>query len=820
MFSGALALGAAVVFATQLRGAGAVQEADVPFGPMALVLLFVAAEIMVVHLAVRGEVYTLSLADVPLVIGLALATPGELVVARLAGALLVLLVYRRIPVRKLAFNISMFAAETVMAVCVYRWYLGDAEVVSVRGITSALGATLLAGVFGTICVTTVMRLATGRTHLKSMLRVFWTVLATTTVNTVVGIGVVAAVVYDAWLALPIAIGALLLYLLYRAYVTLSQRYEELEALHLFTEQVTSSLDLDISTRTILGAARQLLRCEQAWLLVPGGARGPRLVRAEGDELDERRLPGGQAAELLSSLVPDGKASVVEPFNLPKWFGGRYKDLVAAPIAFDGDATGALVAANRLTTVSTFDAKDVPLLETLANQAGVALQNGRLFDRLKTEAERRTHQALHDSLTGLPNRTQLDEHFRTALESARHSGDKVGVLVIDLEGFKDVNDTLGHQTGDEVLRHVCRRMTAHLPPGALLARFGGDEFVVLLPSITDELDATAVGSQMLEALSAPFRFHDLTLAVGARVGVALCPDHGTDPSMLLQRADVAMYRAKVTTSGVAVYSSEDDPFTPQRLALAGELREAIGRGEIEVLFQPIVSLNTNLVVGAEALVRWRHPQRGLLPANMFVPVAERTGMIHPLTLHVLSVALTECSNWRKAGHELSVAVNLSMQNLLDTRLPGDLVDLLVQQELPPDALVLELTESLAMTEVRRTLGVLSQVNELGIRLAIDDFGTGYSSLSYLRRLPVSELKIDRTFVHSLAVDDPGAAIVATIIQLGHQLGLEVVAEGVESMESLERLAAMGCDLVQGYVISPPRTGDSFAEWLVRRPSAIV
>jgi EAL domain-containing protein (putative c-di-GMP-specific phosphodiesterase class I) len=281
----------------------------------------------------------------------------------------------------------------------------------------------------------------------------------------------------------------------------------------------------------------------------------------------------------------------------------------------------------------------------------------------------------------------------------------------------------------------------------------------------------------------------------------------------------MYRAKVTPSGVAVYTPEDDPFTPQRLALAGELREAIGRGEIEVLFQPVVSLRTNAVVGAEALVRWRHPQRGLLPANTFVPVAERTGMIHPLTLHVLSVALTECRHWRDAGHELSVAVNLSMQNLLDTRLPGDLVDLLVHQDLPPDALVLELTESLAMTEVRRTLDVLAQVNALGIRLAIDDFGTGYSSLAYLRRLPVSQLKIDRSFVHSL-VDDPGAAIVATVIELGHQLGLEVVAEGVESMDALERLAAMGCDLGQGYVISPPRTGDSFADWLERRPATLI
>jgi diguanylate cyclase (GGDEF)-like protein len=817
--SGALALVAGVLYVVFLRDLGPARAVEVPLGFLVLVLLFAASEVMVVHLAARGEAFSIAFADVPLVIGLALADPTSLLIARLVGSGLTFWLYRRLPLRKLLFNLSMFAAETVVAVIVYRAVLGDASVTSLQGILATFAAVLAGGALALGAVTVAMTFFSGRPTAAVTAKAALVHLITLVVNAALGLGCVAAVVHDPWLAVPIALGAVLLYLLYRAYVIVTQRYEELEALHRFTERVTSSLDLGIATRTILQSARQLLRCEQAWLLVPQGVgtpSGPRLVRDLGTEVVERPLPGPQGPELLAALDPD-HAHIVDVGRLPAWFGTSYKDMVCAPVAFDREAVGTLVVANRLTTVSTFDTKDVRLLETLANQAGIALQNGRLYDRLKSEADRRTYQALHDGLTGLPNRTQLEERFRVALDEARRSNAKVGVLVIDLEGFKDVNDTLGHQTGDEVLRQVCKRMQGQVPATGVLARFGGDEFVVMLPNVTGETDAIAVGAALLESLTAPFRNEELTIAVGARVGVALYPDHGADPQTLLQRADVAMYRAKMSASGIAVYAPEDDPFTPQRLALAGELREAIGRGEIEVLFQPVVSLKNRNVVGAEALVRWRHPQRGLLPAGAFVPIAERTGTIHTLTLHVMSVALAECRRWREHGHELSVAVNLSMQNLLDPSLPGDVVDLLVSAGLPPDALILELTESLAMTEVRRTLGILSQVHELGVRLAIDDFGTGYSSLAYLRRLPVAELKIDRSFVHSLAVDDPGAAIVATVVELGHQLGLEVVAEGVESLDALERLTAMGCDLAQGYVVSPPRTAESFWDWLARRAS---
>jgi predicted signal transduction protein with EAL and GGDEF domain len=347
---------------------------------------------------------------------------------------------------------------------------------------------------------------------------------------------------------------------------------------------------------------------------------------------------------------------------------------------------------------------------------------------------------------------------------------------------------------------------------VLTRFGGDEFVAILPDVTTEAPAVELAERLIAALELPFVEQDLDIVVGASVGIALYPEHAIDAATLLQRADVAMYRAKGSRSGYEVYVAELDPFTPRRLALAGGLRDAIDRGEVEVLFQPQVELATGRVTGAEALVRWHHPSHGLLKPDEFIPAAEHNGSIKPLTRKVLAVSIAACREWRAQGYDLSVSVNLSMTSLLDTALPNVVRSLLDADLLPPEALVLELTEGSIMTESRRSLSVLTAIDEMGVRLSIDDFGTGYSSLSHLRRLPISEIKIDRMFIADLAVDEHDEAIVRTTIDLGHHLGLKVVAEGAESLESMRHLRDLGCDVAQGFVISRPRSQASFESWL--------
>jgi diguanylate cyclase (GGDEF)-like protein len=808
---------AATVFVAFLAGEPALQPTPVVGSVVVLALLFAASEVMVVHLEARGEAHSLSFSEVPLLIGVVLATPAALVFGRLIGAGLTLALHRHQGPRKLAFNLAAFASETVIAATVFRTLLDGAPPLSGRGWLAALVAVICADAFGALVVTMAITLYSGPPTPTALQRVAVAATVAGLANGALGMATVSAIATEPWFAVPLGAGALLLYLLYRSYIRLSQRYDSLEALHRFTEHVTSSLDLRRVVGAVLSAGRDLMRAESVDLLVLDATEtGALLVTDHLGQMSAQHVALDEARRYLDELVPERQAHLLDTRHaLPAWLAGTVvKDAAAAPVLLGEQVSGVLVAWNRLTQVSTFGPGDVRLLETLANQAAVALENGRLFDRLRDEAAIRTRQALHDPLTGLPNRRQLEEHLALLLESGRTLGRGGAVLLIDLEGFKEVNDTLGHHTGDIVIRLVAQRMADHLGEGAFLARFGGDEFVVVL-SGASEAAAVATAGALLQSLSSPFTVDDMNVAVGARAGIARFPDHATVPAALLRLADVAMYSAKATSDGIAVYAPENDPFTRQRLALAGELRHALERGEIEVHYQPQVAPNSGQVVGAEALARWHHPTRGLLLASEFVPVAERGPAIHGLTLQVLGVALGQCQHWHRTGHDLSVAVNLSAQNLVDPHLPADVLELLVTHGLPPRALVLELTESAAMTESRRSLGVIGQLHDMGVRVAIDDFGTGYSSLSYLRRLPVSEIKIDRSFVGSMLAVAEDDAIVRTTIELGHRLGLGVIAEGVDDLALFERLARYGCDVVQGYAISRPLAAERFGAWLADR-----
>lgn len=426
-----------------------------------------------------------------------------------------------------------------------------------------------------------------------------------------------------------------------------------------------------------------------------------------------------------------------------------------------------------------------------------------------------HQATHDTLTDLPNHTLLTDRLRQAILMGRRGRTPVALLLLNLDRFRDINNTLGYQNGDRVLQQVGPRIQDVLRDVDTVARLGGDEFVVLLPSADAEV-AIQVARNVLTALEVPVVLEGLPLQIEAGIGIAVFPDHGEEADLLLRRADVAMYAAKQTGSGYAVYAAERDHYSPRRLALMGELRHAIDQNQLVLLYQPQVHLPTGRVTGVEALVRWQHPQHGLIPPDQFIPLAERTGLIKPLTLWVLNMALRQCQAWHHAGFDLMVAVNLSARNLQDPHLPGQVAALLRQCGVAPNRLELEITESILMADPARAMDSLMRVSALGVRLSIDDFGTGYSSLGYLKKLPVDAIKVDKSFVIDMAVADDSAMIVRSTIDLAHNLGLTVVAEGVENQHVLERLVALGCDAAQGYHLSRPVSVVELARWLSHSP----
>ncbi|HWG93501.1 MAG TPA: bifunctional diguanylate cyclase/phosphodiesterase, partial [Mycobacteriales bacterium] len=390
-----------------------------------------------------------------------------------------------------------------------------------------------------------------------------------------------------------------------------------------------------------------------------------------------------------------------------------------------------------------------------------------------------------------------------------------VMLVDLDHFKEINDTLGHHVGDELIVEVSRRLAANLRPGDTVARLGGDEFAILALGISGPADGRFVAERLLAALEDPFVADNVRLDVQASLGVAVHPAHGDDADTLLQRADIALYDAKAERGTVRLYEPTADDHTPEKLALAAELRRGLQDDELFLEFQPQVAALSGRTVGLEALVRWQHPTRGLLMPDEFLPVVENTGLIAPLTLAVLDKALEALAGWRAAGHEITVAVNLSVRHLTDLDLPSKVEALLRGRDIPPGALVLEVTETVIMSDPSRAVAVLNLLRDLGIGVAIDDFGTGYSSLAYLRRLQIDELKIDRSFVQNLPRDEGDAVIVRSTIEMGHNLGLRVVAEGVEDDETLRMLRSWRCDVVQGYGISRPVPQEAVLGWLDAR-----
>ena len=432
-----------------------------------------------------------------------------------------------------------------------------------------------------------------------------------------------------------------------------------------------------------------------------------------------------------------------------------------------------------------------------------------------QSELNQHQALHDPLTGLPNRLLFGERIEHAISHAERSDKGLAILMMDLNRFKEVNDSLGHQAGDELLKEVGERLRGALRASDTVARLGGDEFGLLLPDPSDTEEVLGVIERIRTALEQPIFVQELPLAIEASIGIAVFPTHGRDAELLIQRADVAMYAAKQESAPFTFYDADADEYDPTRLTLVAELRRAMEQRELVLHYQPKAVLEDGSVRSVEALLRWQHPHQGLIFPDSFIPVAQETGLIRPLTLYVVDEALRQCREWRDAGLGLSISVNLSMRNLLDLEFPQQVEGLLKRWEVDASLLELEITESTMLANPARTKAVLGQLHALGIRLSIDDFGTGYSSLAYLRRLPIDEIKIDRSFVMHMDEDADDVTIVRSTIDLGRNLGLEVVAEGVETQAIWDKLRELGCSVAQGYFLSRPVPPEQLAEWLVER-----
>jgi diguanylate cyclase (GGDEF)-like protein len=436
---------------------------------------------------------------------------------------------------------------------------------------------------------------------------------------------------------------------------------------------------------------------------------------------------------------------------------------------------------------------------------------RLSEEVIAETSALEYQAQHDNLTNLPNRSLLLERLESELQTAHDSNEPLALFVMDLDQFKEVNDTLGHHIGDRLLQEVGRRLVSVLRRTDTVSRLGGDEFAVLLPGANFQR-SKAVCRKILQTMDRPIKVDNFRLRSGISIGVALCPEHGRDASLLMQHADVAMYEAKRGSKGFAFYTADRDDHSVSRLGISGELRDAIERDELSLEYQPMVDIKTGEIFCAEALVRWLHPEYGNIAPEEFVPLAEQTGVIRPLTLWVMDKALAQTAMWRRVGIDLCISLNLSVRSLQDRKLPAHVQRMVDKHKVDPKNVILEITESAIMSDPMTARRVMRRLSNMGFQLSIDDFGTGYSSLAYLKQLPVDEIKIDKSFVTQMDQDENDAVIVRATIDLAHNLGLKVTAEGVESTDVWDLLEMLGCDSAQGYFIRKPQSPQELANWI--------
>jgi diguanylate cyclase (GGDEF)-like protein len=773
-----------------------------------LLAVFVAAEATQLHVEFHRETYSISVSDLPLVLGLFFVDPLVLLAVRLVAAAALMIVRRRPPI-KILFNLCLFTAETALALTVFHALAAHpVEAVAPWSWLAAAAAIAVASVVSHGSVLAVIVLTDLMPPWREALGGVGTGLLSALLNTAIALIVVVSLSVAPWSGVLIAILGVVLYVAYRGYARSRKQHQVLDRVYRFSRLLEQVRGMDGPLAVALQEIRAGVNAEvvRLGLLLDDGdlvvtevSDGPVVTRPapRADALTKRVLDSRGGLLFDRRRTPDVVLAALHERGA--------EEVIAVPLRSGSRVRGYLELQDRQGEMTSFSGEDVHLVENLGAHLTSALENQELVARLR-------HAAYHDQLTDLPTRSKLSQHIDAAIEAG---GEGVVALVqLDLDRFKEVNDSLGHTWGDQLLVLVGGRLRAASPPDAMVARVGADEFAVV-SRVPDGAAAAELARSLRAAVSTSYPLAGLTIDAAATAGVALAPEHGDDGSTLMRRVDVALSNAKNVGRHVTVYDPSMEQESLQRLRLVTELRAALGEGQVVVRYQPKVNLRSRELVGVEALVRWNHPEFGEVVPDRFVPLAEVTGLIGILTDHVLRISLEQCRAWLDRDLRIPVAVNLSARTLLDAEFPDRVAALLAEHEVPAEMVSFELTESSVMTDPDRMKPVLHRLHELGTGLSIDDFGTGYSSLSQLRRLPVDEVKIDKEFVFSMGTDLGDLAIVRAIIELGHSLGLRVVAEGVEDELARDLLAGNDCDVIQGYLVSRALDPDRLDAWLSAR-----
>jgi diguanylate cyclase (GGDEF)-like protein len=785
----------------------------------AIAIAFAIAERCVVHLHFRRGAHSFSLGDIPLVFGLIFCSAESFGIGCLLGCGLVLLFDRRLPPVKLAFNLAQLALHACIALLVVHTLAPVSGTVDTRTWISALIATQASSIVATSLIAAAISLSEGLVKLHTWVQMLGMDLVVTTSNASLGLCGAVITALDAS-ALPLLlVPSVTLFAAYRAYLSERERHQRLEFLYEANRTLARSREIAHALEGLLVRSLEAFRAELAEIILFGSEENPslRTLLGPGNYRELMEPVDAEVADEMRRLLERGSGAI----TLDRPFGGgrlqRYLEArgvthaMIAPLPGEERVIGAIMLANRFGVVRSFDYEDLRLLDTLAGNASVALQYDRLEQavlQLSVLQEQLHHQAYHDPLTNLANRALFTDKVKETIAQRRG---ELAVLFIDLDDFKTINDSLGHAAGDELLVSVASRLRGCLRPEDLVARLGGDEFAVMVEDAHDaEGAAVKVVRRIMEAFVLPVGVGSESVAVYASVGVAV--SHGRDFSAeeLIRDADVAMYKAKTAGKGhFQVFHPSMGAAVLERHGLKEELRLAIERQELTLYFQPIVDIDTGVLVAEEALVRWMHPRRGLVGPSEFVPLAEETGLILSLGQYVLEEACQQARRWQSqsrtvpsGGPEVSVHVNLSAVELRDPELVGRVRATLEGADVDPRSIVFEITESVLLEDAERVAATIEALRSLGARFALDDFGTGYSSLSYLHTLPFDMLKIAKSFVDGLARGGREASFVRMIIELARTLGVTVIAEGIETPEQVSALVMLECDLGQGFYLGRP------------------
>ncbi|MGH7686123.1 MAG: putative bifunctional diguanylate cyclase/phosphodiesterase [Candidatus Dormibacteria bacterium] len=822
-YNALLTLGAVLLFVFGVsRQAATWHSFHLPWAVLAAAFVAVSASRVYIHFRRNAQAYALS--EIPLVVGLFFCTPDELLLARVLGSAIGLGVICRQPPIKLAFNLASFAIETEVALLLAARLLPNGAPLGAGSWLAVLLIALIVSAIGFLLSAIVITLAEERLERRR-----WQLPAALAIggglaNASLGALIVTTVLRSPLEVLFLALPLFIVGAAYALYTREYQKRQQLQYLYQSSDLLQRSTEQGAAIPELLRQLCSVFRTEvaQIVLLPVGGSleHASQVVVQNGAVSEKRGSPELEFLERFAPLLESERRTflAVPPRVSPAVAGWLHesglRNAIGTALQSESTLLGLLVVGNRLSDVSVFDGDDLPLLETFAAQASAAVQNTRLGNRLE-------HQAFHDPLTGLANRALFTDRLEHALQRRDGKSEQVAVVFLDLDDFKIVNDTLGHAAGDELLCAVGRRLQSVLRPADTAARFGGDEFAVLIEETGEQYSVVGVAQRILGVLAPTFAVSEREVTLRASLGVALAANADSTAAELLRRADVAMYRAKTRGKGTfEVFEPGMQAAITQRLETRTELERALREEQLTVYYQPVIDLKTNEPLGVEALVRWEHPERGLVNPAEFVGVAEESGLIHEMGLQVLREACRQCQAWQAAFPDLaafSVSVNVSPRQLSNQNFVADVWDALTRSGLHPSRLVLEITESFMADDPENARQLLQRLKATGVRISLDDFGTGYSSLSALQDLPIDILKIDRAFIDHMVDDPRRGAFVQAIVRLGKTLGLGLVAEGVETHAQAERLLALGCFEAQGFYFSRPEPAHVITR-LLRRTAA--